>query len=347
MPDTTYQLKVTTANRDFSGNLLKAEILQNFTTKGSPQPISKIPDNTLERWSVRIQPSLTFDQDLDASSIDNKTVLLKPIPSEGYDVQLQEKTIRILPKAPLRDNTTYTVILDKDQIAASIEGILITDNYSFDFKTKLVNKQNYALKFDGADDWIHIEKPGPVGKVPMTYSFWAKTDKNHSMNILSQSCTSGGTESDGRSCKTDLDLKFTTGQLNQEGLSFKNSMHFATAPFEVSDNQWHHYVFVFGANNNFAYNNIKFYVDANLIEASGHGGEVRPRYSTESHNNCQIMAHRELLSEVDEIAIWDQAYFFSAIMNGDPNLIPKVGLLLDFDEGQDQKFLMKKFIILV
>ena len=136
-----------------------------------------------------------------------------------------------LPKAPLRDNTTYTVSLDKDQIAASNEGILITDNYSFDFKTKLADKQNYALKFDGADDWIHIEKPGPVGKVPITYSFWAKTDKNHSMNILSQSCTSGGTESDGRSCKTDLDLKFTTGQLNQEGLSFKNSMHFATAPF--------------------------------------------------------------------------------------------------------------------
>ena len=77
----------------------------------------------------------------------------------------------------------------------------------------------------------------------MTYSFWAKTDKNHSMNILSQSCTSGGTESDGRSCETDLDLKFTTGQLNQEGLSFKNSMHFATAPFVVSDNQWHHYAF--------------------------------------------------------------------------------------------------------
>ena len=72
---------------------------------------------------------------------------------------MQEKTIGILPKAPLRDNTTYTVSLDKDQIAASIEGILITDNYSFDFKTKLVNNQNYALKFDGADDWIHIEKP--------------------------------------------------------------------------------------------------------------------------------------------------------------------------------------------
>ena len=70
-----------------------------------------------------------------------------------------------LPKATLRDNTTYTVSLDKNQIAAINEGILITDNYSFDFKTKLVNKQNYALKFDGADDWIHIEKPGPVGKV--------------------------------------------------------------------------------------------------------------------------------------------------------------------------------------
>ena len=80
MPDTTYRLKVTTANRDFAGNLLKAETLQNFTTKGSPQPVSKIPDDTLERWSVRIQPSLTFDQNLDASSIDNKTVLLKPIP---------------------------------------------------------------------------------------------------------------------------------------------------------------------------------------------------------------------------------------------------------------------------
>ena len=61
-------------------------------------------------------------------------------------------------------------------------------------------------------------------------SFWAKTDKNHSMNILSQSCTSEEQSQMGDH-KTDLDLKFTTGQLNQEGLSFKNSMHFATAPF--------------------------------------------------------------------------------------------------------------------
>ena len=55
MPDTTYQLKVTTANRDFAGNLLKAETLQNFTQRES-QPVSKIPDNTLERWSINTQP---------------------------------------------------------------------------------------------------------------------------------------------------------------------------------------------------------------------------------------------------------------------------------------------------
>ena len=141
MPNTTYQLKVTTTNRDFAGNSLKNETTQNFTTKGSPKLLSRIPDNTLERWSLSTQPYLTFDQNLDASTIDNKSVVLSPTPPEGYDVQLQDKTIKILPKAPLQNNTSYTVSLDEDKIAASGEGILITDNQSFDFKTKLANKQ--------------------------------------------------------------------------------------------------------------------------------------------------------------------------------------------------------------
>ena len=121
-------------------------------------------------------------------------------------------------------------------------------------------------------------------------------------------------------------------------------MHFATAPFEVSDNQWHHYAFVFGANNNFAYNNIKFYVDANLIEASGHNWRS---WSYDIQPNPITIAKswpmgNYFSGELDDIAIWDEALTsdnISAIMNGDPNQVPK-GLVhyWNFDEGADQKF---------
>ncbi len=171
------------------------------------------------------------------------------------------------------------------------------------------NDFDYSLKFNGTNNWIDFEKSGPTGSSPISYSFWAKTGENYSMNILSQACPSD--------CGTDVHLKFSTGQLNVEGLSFKNSNHFATAPFYLSDNEWHHFVFVFGDNSNFTYSNIKFYADGNEITATGHnwggfGYDVQPYPLT--IGKVASMGNY-FKGELDDIAIWQKSLTAEEVLN--------------------------------
>ena len=86
-------------------------------------------------------------------------------------------------------------------------------------------------------------------------------------------------------------------------------------------------------------NNINFYVDGNLIEASGHNWgnwsyDVQPNPITIAKS---WPMGNYFSGELDDIAIWDQALTsdnISAIMNGNPNLVSK-GLVhyWNFDEG--------------
>ncbi len=107
--------------------------------------------------------------------------------------------------------------------------------------------------FDGEDDFILMENPAVIGTQAFSISFDALTDHNGRMDIITQSC--------GTDCWADIRCGFNTPQCGLEGISFKSPAHFATWPFEVSDEEWHTYTYVFGENNNFSFSNIQVYVD--------------------------------------------------------------------------------------
>ena len=107
--------------------------------------------------------------------------------------------------------------------------------------------------FDGVDDFILMENPAIIGTQSFTISFDAITDHNGGMDIVTQAC--------GTDCWADIRCGFSTPQCGLEGISFKSPAHFATWPFEVSDEEWHTYTYVFGENGNFSYSNIQVYVD--------------------------------------------------------------------------------------
>ena len=113
--------------------------------------------------------------------------------------------------------------------------------------------------FDGVDDWILMAESGVTGTHPMTISFWALTGYNGAMDIFSQSC--------GTDCGSDIRCGMNTPQCGLVGPSFKSPAHFATFPFDLDDQQWHQYTYVFG-DGSFSYNNLKIYVDGNLFSAA-------------------------------------------------------------------------------
>ena len=128
---------------------------------------------------------------------------------------------------------------------------------SFTLIFSLLFSQNYSLKFDGSDDYIQFDDSIVQGTNPFTFMFMAKTSNSGSVDIISQAC--------GSDCGSDLRLTFTTPQCGIEGVSFKSPAHFATFPYNISDNEWHHYTYVFGENGNYSYSNLKVYVDGYLI----------------------------------------------------------------------------------
>jgi len=123
---------------------------------------------------------------------------------------------------------------------------------------------NKAYAFDGTNDYISFTSPIYVGQIPVSYTFWAKSTFTGGHDIMGQSC--------GTDCNTDIRLQFNTPQFTDKGFSFKSPSFFATAASsKVYDGSWHQYVLVMGENNNFSYNNFKFYVDGVLTPVTqGH-----------------------------------------------------------------------------
>ncbi|MBN1339185.1 MAG: hypothetical protein JXA03_07670, partial [Bacteroidales bacterium] len=126
---------------------------------------------------------------------------------------------------------------------------LVTDRFGF---------PNSAYDFNGIDNHITFNSPVATGSVPISFTFWAQSSYSGGHDIMGQFTGSDSSK--------DVRIQFSTPQIAFKGLSFKNPVHFATAPSEkVHDSNWHHYAMVMGENNNYRYNNIKFYVDGELI----------------------------------------------------------------------------------
>lgn len=106
--------------------------------------------------------------------------------------------------------------------------------------------------FNGTS-WLEKSSALLQSQSGITFSFWAKSTKNGSMDIMGQFC--------GSDCNDDIRVQLNAAQCGHTGLSFKSPSHFATAPFNTNDGNWHFYTLVMGENNTYSYSNFKFYID--------------------------------------------------------------------------------------
>jgi hypothetical protein len=116
---------------------------------------------------------------------------------------------------------------------------------------------NSAYTFNGKNAWIETDSAVLLGQTPITFSFWAKSRSSAPMDIMG---IAAPVETD-----NEIRIMFSTAQLRQKGISFKNSAHMATWPFNVNDGVWHHFVMVMGEGNQFGYFNLKAYADGGLL----------------------------------------------------------------------------------
>jgi hypothetical protein len=162
-----------------------------------------------------------------------------------------------------------------------------------------------VANFNG-NSWLQADTSIFRSRSPITITFWARTAKNYSMDIVGQAC--------GNDCNDDIRVQLNAVQCGYTGLSFKSPSHFATAPGAISDSNWHHFALVLGSNNNYSYNNFQFYIDGAFVAIGpnqcGHnwGGWT---YNPNSNYRLTIGKAGPLgyffNGKLDDVGIWNRA----------------------------------------
>ena len=173
--------------------------------------------------------------------------------------------------------TTYTVtsvlngVTCTDSITISVSGANISASDTVVCAGSPVTlTAGGSVQFNGSSGFISFPNAGPTGQSPRSFSMWFKTNSTSEMDLLGY-----GT----RSCTQALELKlndnlnYSASYNNNpctllQGVSTNFDCHGSNWSANVSDDQWHHVVYVLGENGNYSYSNIKAYLDGVLISAN-------------------------------------------------------------------------------
>ncbi|MDP7317504.1 MAG: Ig-like domain-containing protein [SAR324 cluster bacterium] len=140
VPETGYQIKITSAVKDPAGNFLNggSDNTSYFTSKVRPKVSTMSPDNKSTDVSVFTAPSLHFSQPMTAASLTTSSVTVSPSPSGGYyvDYDTTSDNLTVFPVGTLADNTTYSVTVDNKEVYGTDEEIFLSPAHTFQFTTR-------------------------------------------------------------------------------------------------------------------------------------------------------------------------------------------------------------------
>lgn len=139
--------------------------------------------------------------------------------------------------------------------------------------TELTLSGSGGFSLNGANNYIVLEQPGPLGQSQRSFSVWFKTSATNDMTIFGYG--SSGCRSSAQ-LRLNHDVNYSAAYNGTtcpytKGLAAVHGCHNGNFNAIVSDNQWHHVAYVMGENNNYAFNNIKLYLDGQLISNSTQG----------------------------------------------------------------------------
>jgi uncharacterized protein (TIGR02145 family) len=180
--------------------------------------------------------------------------------------------------------------------------------------------ENSAYTFDGDDDYITSSNAFGGGQIPMTFSFWAKTSQaNSRMSVMTQNCNSD------ESCSSSFGLvlnKFLNSAVvcndghmgtSPQSFGYAQPAHYATVRTETANSGWNNYVLVIGSNDNYIYNNFKFYVNGSELQTNCDHNWDSWDYNFPSGFNLVIGKGNQTIienffdGEIDDVAIWNRA----------------------------------------
>jgi hypothetical protein len=161
-PSTDYQIVVKAAVEDVAGNTMGADYVVGFTTAApapvAPQLIQKLPAPAATGVVVGTVVTATFDQDMDATTVDDgayyltKAGSLTKIPAVVTYVPASKQAV-IDPVSDLDPSTEYTVTLTagvKGANGLSVQGTPITWNFTTAAPAPVAPQVIQKLPADGA-----------------------------------------------------------------------------------------------------------------------------------------------------------------------------------------------------
>jgi hypothetical protein len=141
--DRQFFVVATTSLTDRSGNQLPAVFQSSFTTESdqvSPSVSSAWPAHNADGASPHVQPTFTFDESMDPTSVEAASLLFQDefsnIISFAIDATLDRRTLRVRPLTTLHERREYTLtFLLGGAAATDVSGNPLTATQSLTFTT--------------------------------------------------------------------------------------------------------------------------------------------------------------------------------------------------------------------
>lgn len=191
---------------------------------------------------------------------------------------------------------------------------------------------DWALQFDGVDDYVSTDYPGVLGGAARTLSFWVKTTATNTHGIVAYGNSLGNGE------KWHLRVNDAAGNGPVGAIRTEVQGDFHIGSTVINDGAWHHVVSVFPASGTTA-DDVIHYVDGS-VEGIGGVGNGSPSINTTMVDLLTIGRRTQGTSQnyfaglVDDVRVYDRELSAAEVM-ALPSAPSTNGLVAyyDFEDG--------------
>jgi len=189
VPNSNYQLIISTGVADTQGNKLSSQFVLHFSTSGgqSPEPLGitiEHPRKGADKIPLGTRIIVGFNDVIDPASIYPWTLSLYPVGHPGEKVEVNflpppsgfpEHEIVFVPQHPLNPGTTYRATIT--DYPRSKSGMILNSDFTWEFSTwnsakseypcpsgYKIEPENYSAIWYACEDWEHKAMVTPINE---------------------------------------------------------------------------------------------------------------------------------------------------------------------------------------
>ena len=183
--------------------------------------------------------------------------------------------------------------------------------------TELTLSGSGGFSLNGANNYIALEKPGPIGQTQRSFSVWFKTTATNDMTIFGYGDL--GCNASSVQLRLNHNANYSAAYVGTycpyvTGLAAVHGCRNGNFDVTVSDGEWHHAAYVMGRNNNYAVNKIELYLDGQLVSNNSGCFHNWNGNSFNTGSGIPITIGKQIgvnngffVGEIDDLAIFDTA----------------------------------------